>query len=307
MMKTTLRRAILAIACVLATVPAHADILINEMFVGPEDRIANDDGFGREFFELINTDGGVASLADLWLIEINGTSTDTGIVEQAIRLADAPNPNTGANGLFLWRDDASNGIDLIPNPDPQTVTHVQAFSGSAGLQTDDFGTFLLVRNYDIGAAPIGSNLDPDGNGTLDSTPWDEVLDAIGLADGTIGPDPIGDGFVYASPLGGPDLELGFGPDALSRIPSTGLWFLYEAGDGELDPDYYGPFFSTDSDEYFLESGEPVPVGVVLQYFLTPGSTNLEFVPEPSMMWLAGLGTMLLAAARRRRSTPPRET
>jgi hypothetical protein len=107
------------------------------------------------------------------------------------------------------------------------------------------------------------------------------------------------GFSYGANYGGVDFELPFGPDAFSLVPSSGLWFVFDSPNGEEDPDYYGPFFAADGDDYALQDGSAIPISIAQQYHLTPGSTNAEFVPEPSSVCLAVLGLACFVAVLRR--------
>lgn len=274
---------------------AHAVVKINELYVGPEDRTPGDDGHGREFFELLSTTPN-ESLAGLWLLEINGESLDAGIVEQALNLGAIPTPQTGANGLFLWRDEKVDGQDLVPAPHPDTVIHYADFAGD-GLQNGDNATYLLVQNF---TGMLGDDLDfvgggGDGDGVLDTLPWGAVIDAVGVKEAET------DGYSYAGAFGGAHMtELSFGPDAFSLLPSSGLWFMFDSGNGEEDPRYYGPFFASDGTDYGLQGGAPVPITVASQYFLTPGSANSELVPEPAAVCLLLFGVTGVLACRRGR-------
>jgi len=286
--------ACLAVAAVLVlSAPASAVVKFNELYVGPEDRNPGDDGHGREFIELRSTTPN-ESLSGLWILEINGESLDAGIVEQALNLGAVPVPQTGTNGLFLWRDEKVDGQDLVPPPDPATVIHYEDFQGD-GLQKGDNATYLLVQNF---TGTLGDDLDfigGDGDGVLDSTPWSAVIDAIGIKEAET------DGFSYAGALGGIDLdEWDFGPDAFSLLPSLGQWFSFDSGDGEELPDYYGPFYASDGTDYALQDGSQPPIGVVSQYCLTPGSANRDLVPEPATAVLAIVAALAVGACGRRR-------
>ncbi len=279
---------------------ANAAIRLNEIYVSPEDIIDDEqDGNFREFFELISTTGGEESLDGLWFLEINGEGIDAGTIEQAIDLSTATNPNTGSNGLFLWR--ASADVLSPPVPDPDTVVHVSPFSPD--LQQGDAFTFLIVRNF---TGMVGQVLDtgfgdddlPE-DGFLEITPWDEVVDAVTLFEvGT-------SGFNYAFQLGGANFNNAeFGADAFSRLPGVGQWFAFDSSDGFEDPNYFGPFFANDPGDNVLENGNVVPLKFAELYSLTPGSLNAGLpanaVPEPASIALAIAASIVGLALRRRR-------
>jgi hypothetical protein len=92
-------------------------------------------------------------------------------------------------------------------------------------------TLLLVRNF-TGAE--STDLDTDDNGTLDVTPWDELLDGVAVTDGHTGDR------VYASVV----LAPGFGGDAFpvggaSRIPDGAPTWVRNDFDGEGIPGFNG--------------------------------------------------------------------
>jgi hypothetical protein len=276
--------AVLSLCCGIPS-GARATVLLSELFVGPEDG-ANPNGFGREFFELKSTTGGAESLAGLWLLEINGTGLDSGRVDQAINLGAAPTPSTGSNGLFLRRD---NSDVLVPNPAAATVVQVGPFSGTDGLQADDNATYALVHNF---SGSLGQDLDADDDGVLNLTPWTAVSDALGITEsGT-------PGFSYAGALGGVSLlDVPFGPDAVARL-ANGMWFAFDAPNGEDDPTYFGPFTASDADDNILANGVVVAPVIAEQFTLTPGAANPSLVPEPSSVILSLLALMGFVGAGR---------
>ncbi|MBL6445589.1 T9SS type A sorting domain-containing protein [Fulvivirga sp. 29W222] len=132
----------------------------------------------NEFVEILgaaNTD-----YSDLWLLEIEGDSPSTGIVDEAIQLG-----TTDASGFWT------------------TGTLSNAFeNGSLSL--------LLVRNF---TGSVGDDLDPEDDGVLDTLNWESVLDVVGVYDG--GADDLNYlGTVLAADFDGSTFTVG----GASRVP-----------------------------------------------------------------------------------------
>jgi hypothetical protein len=244
--------------------PAQGAILINEIMINPP---GTDNG--TEYFEFYSTTGGVESLAGLWLIEIDGDTTNSGLINKALDLGAF---STGTNGLFLYRDSATV---LLPAPEAATTITSLDFPDTQ----NGSGTFLLVSGF-TGAA--GNDLDTDNDGTLNTFPWASVLDGIGVAE-----NDAGNNFTYAAQVGffafGP---LDYTPDAVTRLGNGGLWVGADLLGGSPGP------FTLEDLETTSQNGSSVPSGLLL----SPGRANP--VPEPASAVFALLG--VLGILRRRR-------
>ncbi len=121
---------------------------INELTKNPP---GSDDDF--EFIEVFGAEA--TDLSDHWLVVLEGDedSSDTpGLVDIVFQVG-----TTDDSGLWFTGFVA----DEIEN-------------GSL--------TVLLVRDLDTSAVVVGTDLDVDNDGTLDSAPWSEELDAVALID-----------------------------------------------------------------------------------------------------------------------------
>ncbi len=89
-------------------------------------------------------------LSEYWILEIDGDSNALGVIDEVIQLG-----STDVNGYYT----TAFGSNVFENG---TVT------------------LLLVKNF---TGTLGQDLDADDNGTFDTTPWEAVIDDIGVNDG----------------------------------------------------------------------------------------------------------------------------
>ncbi|HUG32649.1 MAG TPA: ExeM/NucH family extracellular endonuclease [Acidimicrobiia bacterium] len=168
---------LIAAALLAALIPATAfaageGITINEI------RIDQPGGDNDEYFEL--TGPAAASLDGLTYLVIGDGTGGSGVIEAVVDLSGL---GVNADGFFVA---AESGFTL----------------GTADLTTNlnfensDNVTHLLVDGFTGGN---GDDLDTDDDGTLDVTPWSDIVDSVALietpssgdrfyADVTIGPD-----------------------------------------------------------------------------------------------------------------------
>ncbi|MFK7932771.1 MAG: Calx-beta domain-containing protein [Saprospiraceae bacterium] len=156
--------------------------VMNEVLFNPLGSTGDNE---REFFEIRGTPNG--SLANMWLISIDGDGTSAGRINAEIDLSSYV---LGSNGLLLVRD---TGPTFTPAPDLASTVVSMDFGSS--IFQNGTGTFLLVTNHNQSINDIDSNND----GTIDLTSWDMVLDAVSVTDGGASDR------VYANLLGGTDL------------------------------------------------------------------------------------------------------
>ncbi|MFC6488846.1 choice-of-anchor I family protein [Nitratireductor sp. GCM10026969] len=170
--------------------PGATQPAINEI------RIDQDGTDNDEYFELFGEAG--MSLAGYTYIVIGDGAGGSGVIEEAIDLSSF---SLDADGFFVGAEStfslgaANATLDL-------------------NFENSDNVTHLLVQNF-TGAE--GDDLDADDDGTLDTTPWDEVTDSVALVE-----DPAGGEQVYSAARVGPDGS--FVPGHVYRSPDgTGDW------------------------------------------------------------------------------------
>lgn len=245
-----------------------AEVRFNELLIN----VPGGSDSGLEYFELLSTSGGSESLDGLTFIAIEGDlgfndpANDPGRLDEALDLS---GNSTGSNGFFLWAED-----DLPLNPLPPVETEIAR--GNVNMENDN-NTYLLVRGYD--GTPLGNDLDTNDDGILDLFPWTEVVDVVGVSEGTDDPAEIGNVFNYAEQLGGtgfinthlsgnfpPD---GFTPDAILRPAGFDTW---------VGMDVEAPLpFTFSSNEITRPDGSVLNVADFTDNILTPGSENVTFV------------------------------
>jgi len=270
-------------------------IRINEIYYAPEDPAD-----GREFIELRSTTGGVESLDNIWILEIDGDhpnytlyDDNPGRVLTAINLSGY---STGTNGLFLWRD-SNTTLDNSPDsgvqgPGDTTVLSLDVFpgrvdigyegdeDGGTKIHEDDVVNFFLVQNF---TGSVGDDLDTEatpekGDGTLNVTPWTAVLDALSVHE-------VGDhGYQYAESFGGVNFIGTFGADIFSWDPVENMWAFFDSSSGDGDPGYVGPFYGNDGSGFFgssdamFQDGREINTAADSEFlYATPGAENVSGV------------------------------
>lgn len=154
-----------------------------------------------EFFELVGTPNG--SLDNLFYIVIGDGGSGSGQVEAVIDLS---GNNLDANGFFV----VAEGTFTLGTANLTT---------NLNFENGDNVTHLLVCNF---SGANGDDLDTDDDGTLDSTPWSEVVDGFSLFRSNDFSEQI-----YAAAFGLPVL----GPDGGQFTPghvyltSSGEWVI----------------------------------------------------------------------------------
>lgn len=227
-----------------------ANFLFNEIYVNNPGRDSN-----FEYVEIATSP--FTSLADVWLLEIDGDGSNAGVIDNAQNLGSL---TAGSNGLvLLGANYASTGTPWggLVNP----ATTLADLSG--GTMENGTISFLLVRGFS------GSNqmdLDSNNDGQLDLTPWGSMLDSVGWTDGDQ------QDHVYSSA----QLSQSGTPDAASRFPddlrneTTDAWF-----NGDISGSSNSTTFSQGSNN--LPDGALITPGEVNfgGSTLTPGVTVLE--------------------------------
>ena len=190
-----------ATSCAAATASCEfVDVRLNEIrsdMAGPDT---------IEFVEIAGAPG--TALDDLTLVVIGDGTGGSGVVERVRSLV----------GVVMPAD----GTLLIGNPATNPDVGNGAGASGANLNNDwiensDNLTFFLVRGWTGAAA---ADLDTNDDGTLDSTPWVEVVDGIALVESATTP-PLGTEYAYGANRIGPDG--GFVPGHVWRCQDTGCW------------------------------------------------------------------------------------
>ena len=185
---------------------------------------------GLEYIEI--QAGANQTLSNRYVLIIEGDASSQGVIDLVINLGSY---TTGSNGLLLIRDSPTA---ISPAPDAQTSVVILDFNPDI---ENGSNTYLIVESN---IAPIvGTDLDTNNDGILETTPWTTVNDALGVSDS----DPSD--IVYGASLSG------------ANISSTTIAFVYKIGSTWNARNVSG----TSPGPFTLNSTNP-------QLTLTPGST-----------------------------------
>ena len=211
-------------------------LVINEVLINAPG--GGDDG--QEFVELRGNPG--ESVDSVWILVLDNNGGGIGTVENAIDLT--ASLTVGSNGLLLVRDAVAT-----LSPAPASATTLQVSDFAPDIDNDSI-SLLIVTEF---TGLVDDDLDTDDDGTLETTPWTDVLDAIFVDDGDSEPAiAVGLGGVTTGPQS-------FTPDVIHLDPLGSTLVI-----GDVDGADPGP--------YTFAVTETLPVsfeGVAL----SPGSPN----------------------------------
>ena len=161
----------------------------------------------REFVEIA---GPAAQVLDVTIIIIGDGSTaqGSGVVERVRSLSGVAIP--------------ADGTLLVGNPALNPDVGNGAGTGGSDVAADwiensDNITIMLVRGW---TGTLGQDLDTNDDGTLDLTPWTELVDSIAIIESGATP-PVGTEWAYGDNRIGPDGT--FVPGHIWRCRDTGCW------------------------------------------------------------------------------------
>lgn len=191
---------LLPLGLTLAVASAAAQqIEINEI------RIDHTGADTDEYFELRGPSG--TSLTGLTYIVIGdaGTANTCGVIES---VTDLSTFSIQADGLLCLVSNAATPV-------------LSGYDGAVTLvfENSDNVTHMLVRGF---SGTLGDDLDTNDDGVLDATPWTEVVDCVGLSEGTT-PDCAGEEYLYCATVVGPDGA--YVPGQVYRCSDTGAWVI----------------------------------------------------------------------------------
>ena len=152
------------------------NITINELRINQPD--TDDD----EYFELFGPPN--ESLAGLTYLVIGDGAGGSGVIEAVVDLTGSSIPSSG---FFL----ATEGTFTLNGATPDLIVNLN-------FENSDNVTHMLVSNF---SGANGDDLDTNDDGVLDSTPWSQIIDCLGLVETigsgdelycttTLGPDTI---------------------------------------------------------------------------------------------------------------------
>ncbi|MEM6675621.1 MAG: hypothetical protein AAF726_22410 [Planctomycetota bacterium] len=219
-------------------------LLINEI------RIDQPSADTDEFFELFSVPANSSLDGLTYLVLGDNTAGGSGVIEFALDLTGSA---TNAQGLFL-AGEATLTLGLAD------------LTASLNFENGDNVTHLVVEGF---TGAVNDDLDVDDDGTLDSTPWTAIFDAVSLVETTTPSIGSGDEWFYASSLGFTDV----GPDG-PFVPGHAFRCLTSLTDWRIGP--------------FVVSGFDTPA----TFNLTCSAPTTSFCDPPAANSVSALGSTI---------------
>lgn len=161
-----------------------------------------------EYIELRGEPGTLLNGLSYIVIGDAGSTQGSGVIEYAISLQGQTIP---ASGFFL----AAKSTFTINGAVPDMIV-----PSSPEMENSDNVTHMLVFGF---SAAIGTDLDTDDDGVLDSTPWTTLLQSVAFIENPALP-PVGTEYAYGDVRVGPAAD-GFVPSQMAYCPTTDSWTI----------------------------------------------------------------------------------
>jgi hypothetical protein len=170
----------------------------------------------NEYIEIRGTPGATLGGLTFLVIGDGNAAAGSGVIEAVVPLQGFAIP---ADGHFLITESSftlGGSVDLMLNAD-------SCNSPSLNLENNDNITCLLVSGF---TGANGQDLDPDNNGTLNTTPWSALFDAVGLL-ATVQPPTGSAEWAYGASLGFVNVGPNEGnvPFHIYRCEAAGTWTI----------------------------------------------------------------------------------
>lgn len=158
---------------------SSAALRISEVYINPPG--GSDPGQGREFIEIFNDGTSSVSLTGKKLVILENEGANKGTVDAIIDLSTSGSGTTLAAGRkLLIRDMDALGDVALFDPDYQTGANAPMEIFLDMDLENEGGNFFIADSV---TTTVGTNLDTNDNGVLDSQPWGTVYDWVTIHEG----------------------------------------------------------------------------------------------------------------------------
>jgi hypothetical protein len=252
---------------------SSAALRINEVYINPPD--GSDPAQGREFIEIFNDGNASAvSLTGKKLIVIENEGSTRGTIKAIFDLSSAG--SLAAGRKLVIRDQDSSGLLATFSPAYETGANAPLQISTNFDLENEGGNFVIVDGL---TGTVGTDLDTDNNGVLNSTPWTTIYDWVTIHEGqsadSFNYSPMGAG--YQTVVTSLDFESptnSANPDVFARVYTRDVNVYTAIADGIISEvsrtgtsnDFISPHRATTNDVVTLTGTAKVSPGAAAAVF-----------------------------------------
>lgn len=156
---------------------SSAALRVSEVYINPPG--GSDPGQGREFIEIFNDGTSAVSLTGKKLVIIENEGANKGTVDAIIDLSTAGTSLAAGRKLLIRDMDALGDVALF-DPDYEVGANAPLEIFLDLDLENEGGNFFIADGV---STTVGTNLDTNDNGVLDSQPWTTVYDWVTIHEG----------------------------------------------------------------------------------------------------------------------------